>query len=109
MTSTNLTALRSLNLTGMSGAYEALLSLPLDQHPGPHELLARLVDAETQTRQHRRQQYYLRAAKLRYAAQLHDIDPSPARNLTAEQLTLLADLAWIDRGNSVLITGAIPT
>ena len=106
MTSTNLTALRSLNLTGMSGAYEALLSLPLDQHPGPHELLARLVDAETQTRQHRRQQYYLRAAKLRYAAQLHDIDPSPARNLTAEQLTLLADLAWIDRGNSVLITGA---
>ena len=106
MTSTNLTALRNLKLTGMSGAYEAILGLPIDQHPEAHDLLARLVDAEAQARQHRRQRLYLRTSKMRYAATLHDIDPSPARNLTGGQLALLSDLAWIDRGEGVLITGA---
>ena len=115
MTSTNLTALRNLKLTGMSGAYEAILGLPIDQHPEAHDLLARLVGfcwvpftptTRAQARQHRRQQLYLRTSKMRYAATLHDIDPSPARNLPTGQLALLSDLAWIDRGEGVLITGA---
>ena len=106
MTTTNLTALRALKLTGMSGAYQGILDLPLDQHPDGHELLARLLDAETQARQSRRQELYLRVSKLRYRATLHDINPSPKRNLSRQQLSLLSDLAWIDRGESVLITGA---
>lgn len=43
---------------------------------------------------------------MRYRATLHDINPSPKRNLSRQQVSLLSDLAWIDRGVSVLITGA---
>ncbi len=97
MTTTNLSALQRLKLTGMSGAYQGILDLPLDQHPDGHELLARLLDAEAQARQSRRQELYLRVSKMRYRATLHDINPSPQRNLSRQQLSLLSDLAWIDR------------
>jgi DNA replication protein DnaC len=106
MTSTSLSALRDLKLTGMAGAYESILALPHNQHPEAHELLARLVDAEAQERQRRRMTSCLRVSKLRYAVTLHDVDPSPARNLSKQQLALLADLAWISRGENVLITGS---
>jgi DNA replication protein DnaC len=48
----------------------------------------------------------LRISKLRYATTLQDVEASAARNLSKQQLALLADLAWIGRGESVLITGA---
>jgi DNA replication protein DnaC len=56
--------------------------------------------------QRRRMETYLRVSKLRYAVTLHDVDPGPTRNLSKQQLALLADLAWIGRGESVLITGS---
>ena len=78
MTSASLTTLlRELRLGDMAAAYEAILTLPLDQHPDGHELLARLVDAERQGRAHRRTQLNLRLSKLRYVATLQDIDCAP--------------------------------
>ena len=106
MTSASLTTLRELRLGDMAAAYEAILTLPLDQHPDGHELLARLVDAERQGRAHRRTQLNLRLSKLRYAATLQDIDCAPERNLSTSQLAVLADAAWMARGENVLITGA---
>jgi len=106
MTTTSLSSLRDLKLRGMADAYESILALPHDQHPESHELLARLIDAETQNRQRRRMETYLRISKLRYTVTMHDVDASPSRNLSKQQLALLADLAWISRGESVLITGA---
>ena len=43
---------------------------------------------------------------MRYRATLRDINPSPERNLSPQQLSLLSDLSWIGRGESVLVTGA---
>ena len=43
MTSASLSTLRELRLADMAAAYEAILSLPLDQQPEGHDLLARLV------------------------------------------------------------------
>jgi len=106
MTTTSLSSLRDLKLRGMADAYESILALPYDQHPESHELLARLIDAETQNRQRRRMETYLRISKLRYTVTMHDVDASPSRNLSKQQLALRADLAWISRGESVLITGA---
>ena len=106
MTSASLSTLRELRLADMAAAYEALLAQPLDQQPDGHEIVARLVDAERQGRAHRRTQLNLRLSKLRYAATLQDIDCSPARNLTSNQLAVLTDPAWMGRGENVLITGA---
>jgi len=106
MTTASLSSLHDLKLRGMAAAYEGILALPHDKHPEAHELLARLIEAEAQERQRRRMASFLRISKLRYAVTLQDVTADPKRNLSSQQLTLLADLSWIDRGENVLITGA---
>jgi DNA replication protein DnaC len=102
----SLEIMRVLKLQGMADAYEATLSLPINQQPDAHEMLANLIDAEKQNRWHKRMKMFLRLSKLRYQATIQDIDCSKKRNLTKEKLMLLADCAYLDRGENILITGA---
>jgi DNA replication protein DnaC len=106
MKNESLQSMKRIKLDGMASAYEAILSLPVNQQPSAHEMIANLVDAETQHRTHRRTELYLRLSKLRYQAALPDITCSESRNLKPEQLALLADGAYITRGENILITGA---
>lgn len=106
MTTASLSTLRELKLLGMAAAYEAILAMPVNQQPEAHELLARLVDAERQNRQRKRMEMNIRLSKLRYAVTLQDIDCSTERNLSKNQLAWLGDIAWINRGENVLITGS---
>lgn len=106
MKNASLEIMREIKLTGMADAYEGLLGLPINQHPEPHEMIAKLIDAEKQYRSHRRMQMFLRLSKLRYQAVIQDIDCSHTRNLSKEKLMTLADCTYIDRGENVLITGA---
>lgn len=106
MKNASLEIMRQIKLNGMAGAYEGILNLPINQHPDTHELLARLIDAEKQHRAHKRMQMFLRLSKLRYPAVIQDIDCSVERKLSKEKLMILADCAYIDRGENVLITGA---
>jgi len=95
-----------MKLSGMADAYQAILGLPINQHPEPHELLATLIDAEKQQRSHRRMELFLRLSKLRYRASLEQIDCSESRNLKKEHLITLAGKGYLQRGENVLITGA---
>src|SRR5665811_1447915 len=106
MKNTSLEIMREIKLTGMADAYQGVLGLPINQQPESHEMIARLIDAEKQYRSHRRMQMYLRLSKLRYQAVIQDIDCSRTRNLSKEKLMTLADCAYIDRGENVLITGS---
>lgn len=106
MTNVSLQILRQMKLEGMASAYEGILSMPINQQPDAHELLARLADAEQQHRSHKRMKMYLRLSKMRYQATMQDIDTSENRNLTKEQLMLLTDCGYLDRGENILITGA---
>ncbi len=106
MKNASLESIKQMKLLGMAGAYEAILSMPLNQQPDAHELLARLVDAEQQYRSVKRMNMYLKLSKLRYQATLQDIDCSSQRNLSKEKLMLLADCSYLNRAENVLITGA---
>lgn len=106
MKNASLETMRQIKLIGMADAYEGILTLPVNQQPEAHELLARLIDAEKQYRSHKRMQMFLRLSKLRYQAVIQDIDCSEKRKLSKEKLMTLADCAYIDRGENVLITGA---
>ena len=97
---------KELKLHGMAQAYEAIIQLPINQHPGAHELTAQLAEKEVLFRRERKTQMYLRLSKLRYAARLEDIACSPTRNLTKEQISQLADCTWIHRAENIMITGA---
>lgn len=106
MKNTSLESFKQMKLLGMASAYEAILSMPINQQPDTHELLARLVDAEQQYRSVKRMNMYLKLSKLRYQATIQNIDCSAERNLSKEKIMVLADSAYLDRGENVLITGA---
>lgn len=98
--------LDGLKLSGMSQVYGACVQMPSHQMPTVHELMARLVEAEWQSRTSHRTQMYLKLSNLRYDAVLENITCSPARNLSRDQLLSLADCSFIQRADNILITGA---
>lgn len=106
MKNATLDMMKQMKLLGMATTYETVLSLPINQQPEAHELMAMAIDAETQYRAQKRMDLYLRVSKLRYRAVIADIECSAARNLKKEQLVTLADCSYITRGENILITGA---
>ncbi len=106
MKNESLQSMKRLKLTGMAGAYEATLILPVNQLPTAHEMIATLMDAEVQYRDQRKMELFLRMSRLRYRATLPDIQCSEERNLQPHILAALADGAWLSRAENILITGA---
>lgn len=105
-TQATLEQMRELRLHGMASSYEAVVALPVNSQPGTHQLIAQLVQHETESKQQRRTEMYLKLSKLRYAAMIEEVKCSAQRNLSAEQISLLADCSWISRAENILITGA---
>ena len=106
MTNASLELMRHLKLAGMADAYQAILELPINEQLQGDELIARLMDAEQQYRQTKRMKMYTRLSKLRYQANIQDIQCSEHRNLSRVQLAKLSDAAWIQRGENLLLMGA---
>lgn len=98
--------LAQLKLDGMLKAYQAVLSLPVQNQPSINQFMARLAEAEIQDRAAKRTALYLRQSKLRYNAILEQVHCNPQRNLSKEQLLMIADCSFIERAENLLITGA---
>ena len=97
--------LSTLRLGGMARHYEAILQLPVHQHPDAHTMMASMADAEYLHRNHSKIQLYLRLGKLRYPATLEQLNYSPSRNLSKDHVLPLMDCGWIKRAENVLVTG----
>lgn len=106
MKNSSIQSLQQLKLTGMAQAYQAAKQMPLNQQPDTDQLIAQMVDAEQQYRAVKRMNMFIRLSKLRYSVSITDIDCSEKRKLSKEKLLALADCAYIDRGENILITGA---
>jgi DNA replication protein DnaC len=98
--------LAQLKLDGMLQAYQAVLALPVQNQPTINQFMARLVEAEMQSRIAKRTELYLRQSKLRYNAILEQVHCNPERNLSQEKLMMIADCSFIDRAENLLICGA---
>ncbi len=98
--------LTQLNLDGMAKAYQALLSMPVQNQPSLNQFMAQLAQAELQNRAEKRTALYLKQSKLRYDAVLEQVHCSEKRNLLQEKLMMIADCGFIDRAENILITGA---
>lgn len=105
-TTQTLEQMQQLRLQGMYHAYKSQLELPMNHQLEGHELVARLVQAEQLNRSNEKTAYYLKLAKLRLPAFAEQIECSPARNLTKQQLSTLLEGHYLQRGENVLITGA---
>jgi DNA replication protein DnaC len=106
MKNATLESMKSMKLLGMASSYEAATQLPINQQPDKHEMIAAMLDAEQQYRAKKRMDMYIRLSKLRYRSTIQDIRCSESRNLSKSELMMLADGAYIERGENVLITGA---
>lgn len=105
-TDQTLEQLVQLKLHGMAQAYGTTLTLPAQELPTAHELMALMVDAEQQSRISQRTKMYLKLSNLRYDAVLEQVKCSPERNLTRSQVLALADCNFIQRAENILITGS---
>lgn len=98
--------LSKLKLYGMARAYEAVLSMPVQNQPSINQFIARLTEAETLDRAHKKTEQYLLQSKLRYNAVLEQVHCNTTRNLDREKLTTIADCSFIERAENLLITGS---
>ena len=98
--------LTQLKLDGMLKAYQAVLALPVQNQPSINQFMARLTEAELQSKAAKKTALYLKQSKLRYDAILEQVHCNPERNLSQEKLMMIADCSFIDRAENLLITGA---
>ena len=98
--------LAQLKLDGMLQAYHAVLSMAVQNQPSLNQFMARLAEAEIQSRATKRTELYLRQSKLRYNAILEQVHCNPERNLSKEKLMMIADCSFIERAENLLITGS---
>ncbi len=105
-TTETLQQMQTLRLQGMHQAYRSQLELPMDQQLEGHDLVAQLVQSEQLSRSNEKTAYYLKLAKLRLPATLEQIECSPTRNLTKQQLAAFMEGRYLNQGENILITGA---
>lgn len=105
-TQETLSCLEKLKLNGMHKAYQAVLSMPVQEQPSLHQFMARMAEAEYLERNRKQVESKLKVSRMRYNAVLEQVQCSPERNINREHLEALADCSYITRGENILITGA---
>ncbi len=105
-TTETLQQMQQLRLHGMYRAYHSQMELPMDQQLEGHDLIAQLVQSEQLNRAQEKTAMYLKLAKLRLPAMIEQIECSVPRNLSKQQLALLAEGRYLDNGENLLITGS---
>ena len=98
--------LSELKLQGMARAYQAVLSMPVQDQPSLNQFMARLAEAEIQHRMQKKTEMFLLQSKLRYNAVLEQVYCNVNRNLLRENLMAIADCSFIERSENLLINGA---
>ena len=100
------TQMTKLRLYGMSSSYTALQETRKLHELSFTEGLALLLQAEKQERDNRRFKRLEYNAGFRYKASLEEVKADPARGIDNNVITALSTSEYLDKGESVLITGA---
>ena len=103
-TNETLQQMQQLKFNGMAASYNEQLQLPIHQQLEAHQLIAQLMQAELLSRNNERTAYYLRLAKLRLPAIPEQIECSPTRNFTKQQLATLLEGHYLQQGQTYLLS-----
>jgi DNA replication protein DnaC len=106
MNATTLDKMRKMKLMGMYRTFKTNLESEQGQTYTPDEIIAHLVDAEWDDRQNRNIEYKIRNAHFRYKAALEDLHYHTDRNIDKNQVMRFADCDFIDKAETILITGS---
>jgi len=97
--------LQALKLSGMSRMWQSLKENRQHQSLNLTEGLELLLQAEKQDRDNRRRERLEKAAGFRYQASIEEISFLQGRGIDKNTILALSDCQFIDRGESVIITG----
>lgn len=98
--------MKRLRLHGMSERWQAMQETRRHHELSLSEGLEVLLQAEAQDRQNRRFERLKKAARFRYQASLEELYTNTTRGLDKELVATLATGQYIERGETVIITGA---
>lgn len=105
LTHPTLDLLHELGLHGMAKGYKALTASPEAERLSHAEWLGLVLDHELTLRRQKRFEARARAAKLRQAASVEDVDYRAARGLDRALFLKLSSSDWIRARRNLLITG----
>ena len=95
MNEATLDKMRKMKLLGMYRAFKTNLETQTDETYTPDEIIAHLVDAEWDERQHRTVEQKIKNARFRYKAALEDLHYNAGRNIDKNQIMRFADCSFI--------------
>ena len=97
--------MNAMKLFGMAEALRQQLGSSESAKLSFEERMGLLTDSEWMTREQRKLKRRLRAAKLRYAASLEDVDFKHPRHLDRQQVLSLGTCSFVQNHNNLVITG----
>lgn len=106
MNETTLDKMRKMKLSGMYRAFKTNLETDTGESYTTDEIIAHLIDAEWDERQHRNVEHKIKNARFRYKAALEDLLYNTDRNIDKNQIMRFADCSYIDKAECILITGS---
>jgi DNA replication protein DnaC len=98
--------MNQLRLAGMARSWQTLVETRRVHELTLTEGLELLLQAEGQQRTNRRFDRLQKNAKFRYRASIEEIRPDASRGLDKSQISSLATGDYLEKGESILITGA---
>jgi DNA replication protein DnaC len=105
MNNKTLEKMKEMKLMGMHGAFKTSIESGKTEDYTADEMIAHLVDAESDDRRNRRIERQTNNARFRYKACMEDINYGTDRNLDKNQLMRLGECSFIKKHENILITG----
>lgn len=97
--------MNAMKLSGMAEAFERQLASSQYTELSFEERVGLLIDDEWTARERRKLARRLRAAKMRYATSIENIDFKTPRGLNREQVLALRSCSWIQEHHNLLVIG----
>ena len=106
MNETTLSKMRQMKLFGMHGAFNTAIETGRTDDYTIDQFTAHMIEAEWDDRQNRRIARAIKNARFRYKASVENIIYNEARNIDRTKLMRLFDCSFIEKGESLLVTGS---
>lgn len=106
MNEQTVTKMKGMKFYGMARAFQASLESGKMNDLTADEMVAHLIDEEWDDRYNRKLERSMKNARFRYKASVEQMDFDTHRNMDKNQVMRLAECAFIDKKECVLITGS---
>ena len=106
MNETTLSKMRQMKLFGMHGAFNTAIETGRTDDYTIDQFTAHMIESEWDDRQNRRIARAIKNARFRYKASVENIIYNEARNIDRTKLMRLFDCSFIEKGESLMVTGS---